>query len=150
LAYGLFGVDIKNRKITLYDQGTNRFDTTNLDTVGKAVAKILSMPTKFANERVFISGMTVSQVDILGAFKRATGSQDWTVEHKSASGLRAEGFAKIAAGDYSGIVDVIEASNTEPGSGALYSSERKLANEELGVKDDLNASVQQYVNKVQP
>ena len=92
--------------------------------------------------------MTVTQLDIFEAFKNATGVQDWEVKHRPATEIRNEGFQKLGQNDFSGIVGVIDASLVEAGNGSNFSAHRKLENEELGVRDDLNESVKAYVDKL--
>ena len=106
------------------------------------------MPDKFQNERIFISGMTISQSDILEALKKATGFKDWDVEYGTADSLRQGGYEKISKNDWSGIVGVIGASLFQEGHGSYYSADSKLANEELGVKDDLLETVKKYVGSL--
>lgn len=145
---GFFGIDAKNHKVTLYEEGKTKFDVTNLDTVGKAVANILAKPHKYQNERIYIAGMTVNQLEILEAFKKATGVQDWEVSHGSADQIRGEGFEKLQKGDFSGIIAVIDATLVQAGNGSEFSAYRKLENEELGVKDDLDATVKAHVDRM--
>ena len=123
-----------------------RFDTTNISTVAKAVAKILSMPEKFQNERILISGLAVTQLEVLEAFKKATDPKDWVVAHQTSESLRQEGYEKVAKNDYTGILDVIGASLFQAGHGSYYSEKGNVINELLGVKDDLYQSVEKYIN----
>ncbi len=141
---------MKKRQATLYDQGTTRFDVTNIATVGKSVSGILSAADKFQNERIYISGVAVTQLEIFEEMKRATATNDndWDVSHRTAESLRDEGFAKIAKNDFSGILDVIGASLFQEGTGSYYSGFETLANEQLGVKDDLSKTVKKYVDGI--
>lgn len=148
LENGILGFDVKNRKANIYNNGTAKFDTTKITTVAKAVVNILSKPNEYQNERVFIAGMTVNQQDILAAMKKATGDEKWEVNEKSAKEHREMGFGKVSKGDWSGVIEIIEASLFEEGQGQLFSTVRKVSNKELGVDDDLDASVKEYVDKL--
>jgi DNA-binding protein Fis len=124
----------------LYDNGVGRFDTTNLSTVGKAVAKILTIPNKFQNEYVYISEFTVSQNDIFDALLRVTSTkrEDWSVEHRTAKSMKLQGLEKLEKQDLAGVYDLIFAAVHQPGLGSDFSSTRKLDNDALGVvKGDL-------------
>jgi hypothetical protein len=132
----------------LYDQGTTRFDATDIDTVGIAVANLLSLPDKFENQRVFISGMAVNQVEILEALKKATKPDEWTVEYGKASELRAAGYEQLNKGDMYGLLPIIGASLFEEGHGQLHSATKPLVNKDLGVKDDLDATVEKYIKSL--
>lgn len=148
LDYNLFACNVKTHEATLFDEGKTRFDSTNIGTVAKAVAKILSMPGKFQNERICISGLAITQAELLEALQKATAPHQWNVSQRSSDSLRKEGFEKLSKNDYSGIVDVIGASLFQEGTGGQYSATRKLENDVLGVKDDLDESVAAYVQRV--
>jgi hypothetical protein len=110
------------------------------------VAKILSMPERFQNERIYISGMAVTQLDILEAFKKATGPEkEWDVSHRTAESLRQQGNDKLAKNDFGGVFDVIAASLFEVDNGSYYSKNVPVMNDVLGVEDDLYQSVDEYV-----
>lgn len=119
----------------LYDNGVGRFDTTNLSTVGKAVANILTIPNEFQNEYVYISEFTVSQNDIFDALLRITGTkrEDWTVEHRTAASMKSQGLEKLEKQDFTGVYDLIFAAVHQPGLGSDFSATRKLRNDALGV-----------------
>jgi nucleoside-diphosphate-sugar epimerase len=138
LPLATWGVDIKSRQVTFYNGGTNKFDTTNLDTVGKAVANILDSPNGFENRSVFISDYQVSQRDIFNAITKATGSQanDWKIEERTAESLRQEGYEKIAGQDFGGVLDLISAALYEEGKGSLFSATHVIENEKLGLEQE--------------
>jgi len=46
---GFFGLDLKNRTATIWDDGTATFSATTLRTIGLAVARILANPEATAN-----------------------------------------------------------------------------------------------------
>lgn len=148
LDYNLWSCNVQTHQATLFDNGKTRFDSTNIATVGKAVARILSMPEKFQNERIFISGIAITQVEILETLQKATAPHQWTVEHRTSDSLRKDGYEKLAKNDHSGIVDIIGASLFQEGTGGNYSANHKLANDVLGVKDDLEQTVAEYVKRV--
>lgn len=119
----------------LYDNGLGRFDTTNLSTVGKVVASILSLPNKFRNEYVYVSEFTVSQNDIFDALLKITRTkrEDWTIEHRTAESLRSQGLEKLEKQDFTGAYDLIFAAVHQPGLGSDFSATRELDNDDLGV-----------------
>ncbi|KAK9368097.1 hypothetical protein V1509DRAFT_639990 [Lipomyces kononenkoae] len=140
LARNIFGLDAKNRTATLYDDGTTKFDTTNIVSLGKVVSGILTVPDEFANRYAFVSEFTVSQNDILDALLKATKTdrKDWTIEHRTTADLRKSGFEKLAKGDFSGAIDLIGSALFQAGLGSDYSTIRKLDNALVGLeKGDL-------------
>ena len=90
----------------------------------------------------------MSQTDILNAVQKVIGTDGWTIKRQTAESLRDRGNAKLASGDFNGMVDIFEAAIFQDGNGSLYSSIRKLANKDLGIKDDLDASVQKALKDV--
>jgi hypothetical protein len=80
---GFFGLDPKNRKATIWDDGTATFSTTTLPTIGQAVAGILANPEATSNRSVYVSSFETSMNDILAAEQKATGTTpaEWTVDH---------------------------------------------------------------------
>lgn len=112
-------------------------------TVGKAVAKVVSLPELYQNQHVYISEYTISQLDIFAAIQKATGTSasEWTVEHRTAESLRQEGYAMIEKNDYSGVLNLIFAAIFQAGNGSEFSSIRKLENEALGLQAEDLVSV---------
>lgn len=88
--------------------------------------------------------MAVTQLEILEALKHATGFKDWDVSYGTADSLRQEGNKKLANNDFNGVLDIIGASLFQAGNGSYYSATGNLANEQLGVKDDLYQTVKKY------
>lgn len=145
LKLGFYGFDLTNKKATLYDQGQSSFDTTTLSTVGTAVANLLSHPEKYVNEYVYISSFTTSQAEMLAALKKASGTNNWAVEQKSAQAYIDGGNEKSAKGDMMGTYDLIFGTTFQKGNGADFSSIRKLANRELGLEQE---NVEQVTKEV--
>ncbi|KAL6715008.1 hypothetical protein ACLMJK_007269 [Lecanora helva] len=132
LKLGFYGFDLQNKRATLYDRGLARFDTTTLSTVGAAVVSVLSTPEKYANEYVFINSLTTSQAEMLAALKKVSGTDNWSVEERSAQEYKDGGREKDNRGDIMGTYDLIFATTFQEGNGADFSRGR-LANEELGL-----------------
>lgn len=89
MGLSLFGVDVKNKKATIYDDGNARFTVITLASAGLAVARLLALHedelAAFKNKYVYISDMRVSQNSILDAAQKATASSssDWDIAHAS-------------------------------------------------------------------
>ena len=82
---------------------------------------------------------------MLAALKKATGNNDWAVEHKSAQAYIDGGNEKLAKGDMMGTYDLIFGTTFQRGNGADFSSTRKLANGELGLERE---NVEQVTKEV--
>lgn len=92
----LYGIDVRNRRATFFDDGTQRLNTSTWQQVGRAVAALLSLPIEqehapttiamFRNCMVYISSFTVNQREMLESVKRVTGTsdEDWTTKSEPA------------------------------------------------------------------
>jgi hypothetical protein len=148
---GYFGINIKDRVATLYDDGMAKFNTTTLKTVGRAVAAVLSLPateqnagepslSTYRNQFLYISSFRVSQRDILDAVEEATGTgdSDWTIEKRSAQAYIDEGHQRIQRGDFYGVGNILYGYHFKEGLGGDFSSTKGTANAVLRLpKEDL-------------
>jgi hypothetical protein len=128
---GYFGIDPKSKTATLYDDGAAKFNTTLIPTVGLAVGRLLSLPIKadsgpslsnFANKFVYISSFHTSQREILDATLKATDTSesDWTIKKADAQAYIDEGNAKMAKGDFSGMINLLYGTMFKEGLGGDY------------------------------
>lgn len=93
----LFGFDLKNRKLVLYDDGRTLIDTSTWPLCGQAVAALLSLKifphdendtsvtlSQFFNKSVYISSFKISQLDMFESVKRVTDTrdEDWQLSHQ--------------------------------------------------------------------
>ncbi|KAI3331785.1 NAD(P)-binding protein [Xylariaceae sp. AK1471] len=82
---GLYGINLKEKTATLYDEGNVKANFTTLTRVGETLAALLSLPdaqlAKYKNEFVYCSSFYISQRDFLASAMRATGTteKDWTI-----------------------------------------------------------------------
>ena len=85
-----------------------------------------------------MNSFTTSQAEILAALKKASGTNDWAIEDKSAQAYYDGGKERWGKGDATGLYDMLFGMHFIPGLGADFSRERRLANGELGLeKEDL-------------
>lgn len=136
----LFGFDPKTRTATLYDNGTGKFDSIIITSLGNIVSGILTTPEKFTNKHAFVSEFTISQIDIFEALLKSTKTdrKDWNIVHRTTGELRQEGFEKISKGDFSGALDLIFAAVFQADLGSDYSASHALDNAVVGLeKGDL-------------
>jgi hypothetical protein len=90
----LYGFDIAQRKATLFDDGTQKLNTSTCEQTGRAVAAILSLPILpehendtsitldfYRNRMAFISSFSLSQRDMLESLLRVTSTMesDWNI-----------------------------------------------------------------------
>lgn len=146
---GYFGIDFRNKTATLYDEGTTRFNTTLIPTVGLAVARLLSLPVEsnsgpslsnYANKFIYISSFHTTQREILKAVQKVTNTtdSDWNINKASAQAWIDEGNEKLAKGDFEGMINLLYGGILKEGLGGDFEATRGISNEVLGLpKEDI-------------
>jgi hypothetical protein len=141
---GFMDFDLKDHAASIWDDGTSKFSTTNMSTVGKAVVSVLS-PQNFvatANQYVTIASHTVSQNDILAVLEELTGG-DWRISKKNTDAELKKANEEFRKGNQLAAYDLIKALTFGPGSlGDSTKVEGGLWNDRLGLpKEDLKESI---------
>lgn len=117
-----------------------KLSTTTLPQVGRAVAKLLELPTsvleQYKNNFVYINSFNVSQIDMLRALEKATGTteKDWEVTKILVNTAITQGREEVAKGNRRGMIDVLYGMNFKPGMGGCF--EEKIANHVLGLQGE--------------
>jgi NAD(P)-dependent dehydrogenase (short-subunit alcohol dehydrogenase family) len=82
---GFYGINLKDKTATIYDEGNVKANFTTLTRVGETLAALFSLPdaelARYKNEFVYCSSFYVTQRDFLASAMRATGTaeEDWTI-----------------------------------------------------------------------
>ena len=81
--YGLKGellsVDLRKRKMKVFDGGEGRWSASTLSRVGEAVVRGLQREEETRNKMLYVQSFCVSQNEVLRSLERATGEK-WEVE----------------------------------------------------------------------
>jgi putative NADH-flavin reductase len=81
--YGLKGellsVDLRRRKMKVFDGGDGRWSASTLGRVGEAVVRILQREEETRNRMLYVQSFCVSQNEVLRSLEGATGEK-WEVE----------------------------------------------------------------------
>lgn len=113
-----FGFDLQGRRVTLFDTGHVKINTSTWAQTGRAVARVLALDqesagdgsqldlTKLKDRLVFFSSFLVSQRDIFHSVLRVTGTkeEEWTVTEESSRQRYHDGVSRIQQGDRSGFL----------------------------------------------
>lgn len=132
---GFMGFNLKEQKVTLFNQGRDTWSTTTLGTIGLAVKNALLLPDETANRYLYIDSFTVSQNQVLDAFQRATG-REWEVEHVEAEEMKKTGMEKMSRGDLSGAMSLIRYINCVHGHGGNFAEYKSTANALLSLPEE--------------
>ncbi len=137
LNIGFMGFNVKEKKATLFDKGENKASMSSLSFIGQAVVKMLENPELTKNQYVFIAGLTVSQKEILAGLEKVTGSK-FDVSYKDADDEMKQGNEKLAKGDHSAIVPILQGVNFSVKENLGDFSKHGLWNEKLGLPKEEN------------
>ena len=132
---------MKERTARFYDDGNTRTSTTTLPHVGRAVSKLLSLPSDkletYRNNFVYVQSFCVSQNEILGSVCKPSGSSesDWTVIKVPVEEAIASGRKEFESGNYRGLIDVGYGMSFKPGAGGNF--EKKVDNRALNLEEEV-------------
>ncbi|EFQ27058.1 NmrA-like family protein [Colletotrichum graminicola] len=142
---GFGGLDVAARTVTIFDGGDIPYDATNLDQVGKAIAKTLKKPKLTRNQHVYVNSFTVTQNKVLSALEKATGDK-FVVSQGSVEELWQGGAAQLEQGQPLGILAMIAGALYGKGGLAYFSNTKGLWNERLALpQEDLEEFIGNYI-----
>jgi hypothetical protein len=70
-----YGIDYEAKKATLFDDGTQKFNTTSHASVARAMVNILRSPDEYANKTVYIHDFYTTQCAILDIVESEIGTK---------------------------------------------------------------------------
>ncbi|KAF2623528.1 NAD(P)-binding protein [Macroventuria anomochaeta] len=157
-----FGFDIKNRRVTLYDEGEVKINTSTWELCGNAVASLLSLPIAssehgkpavedWKNQGIHISSFLISQREMLDSLNRVLGTsdEDWTITKDPVKTRYEKGLQQLQGGDRLGFAKAMYARCFFPGEGGDYETGYGLDNGKLGLpKESLDKATKRAVEMV--
>ncbi|KAF9697521.1 hypothetical protein EKO04_004358 [Ascochyta lentis] len=158
-----FGFDIKNRNVTLYDEGDVRINTSTWEQCGRAVASLLSLPVAssgdgelvvedWRNEGLYVSSFLISQREMLDSLHRVLGTSDddWTITKENVKERYQKGLAQLQGGDRLGFAKAMYARIFFPGEGGDFQTGYGLDSEKLGLpREDLDEATRRAVKMIE-
>ena len=148
LDFGLdrgFMLDLKGKKIDLYDGGNNPFTVTPMPFVGAGIVGVLKHPDETANKNVRLHGHRVTQRQCLEMAQKFTGKDGWQVKEVSAEDLQQESYANLKkdpSNVYGWVLGFLKAAAFTEGFGGDYSQNNDNAT--LGIKEMSEKEVEDY------
>lgn len=142
---GFLGWDVNARTATIYDGGDIPYDATNLDQVGRAIAKSLKKSELTKNQYVYVNSFTVTQNEILRALEKITGEK-FTVSQGTVEDLWQGGAAQLKEGQPLGVLGMLAGTVYGKGRISNFSATRVLWNEKIGLaQENLEESLRSFV-----
>lgn len=146
---GWLDFQLEKKRVTIYDSGDKKWSTTNIETVGTAVVKVLLNPEETKNMPVFVASFTVSQSQVLDALEKATGVA-WEVR-KMSSAAALEKAKKLEDREESAslklrVLMLLYADDKD--RGANFEKDGLLSNDLLGLPaEDLSETIARVVRQ---
>jgi nucleoside-diphosphate-sugar epimerase len=142
---GFGGFDVPARTATIYDGGDIIYEATNLDQVGKAIAKCLQKPELTKNQFVYVNSFSITQNQVLNILETKIGEK-FKVSQGSAEGLWNSGNSMVQQGQQYGVLAMIAASFYKNTGLAQYSVTKGLWNERLSLpQENLEEFLTNYI-----
>jgi len=91
-----YGIDYEKKTATLFDEGTQKFNTTTMASVADALVGILRAPAQFSNKTVFVHDFYTTQREILSIIEEET-NPDGTKFSTTSLDLEAMGKRSLEA-----------------------------------------------------
>jgi len=159
-----YGIDIRTKKATFFDDGKTKINTSTWEQCGKALAALLSLKelpedendksltlSSWKNKPVYISSFLVSQRDMLDSIHRVMGTsdKDWEIVFEKSDERTAKGIEDMKKGQRLGFARAMYARGFYPNGGGDYESTRGLDNDKLGLpKEDLDVATKRTIEMV--
>ncbi|KAF5612317.1 NAD(P)-binding domain protein [Fusarium subglutinans] len=102
---GLWGIDVANRKATIWTGAVGKVNTSSVAQTGQATAAVLSLPgrdlSRCKNKAFYVPSFRLSQKELLLAVQKATGTadQDWEIDYQDVNDAMKDCNGKIQQKD---------------------------------------------------
>ncbi|KAK7184017.1 hypothetical protein DPSP01_010472 [Paraphaeosphaeria sporulosa] len=155
-----YGIDVAAKKAILFDDGTQKINTSTLTQCGRAVSALLNLPITKDNDKpaledwkdnaFYVSSFLVSQRDMLDSVHRVLGDSDeeWEITSEPVEERVKTALQDMYKGNYMGWVRAMYTRFFHQNGDGNFESRHELANERLGLpKEDLDAATKWAVEK---
>jgi hypothetical protein len=156
-----FGIDIKNRKCTMIDDGTTKMNVSTWAQCGRALAAFLSLPESAAstspsvsdwkNTSLRVSSFCISQRDMLDSLHRVLGTtdEDWDIRYEAAETRYEKAKVEMHQGDHRAFVRTLYTRSFFANGDGIFETQG-LANEVLGLPtESLDEATRETVKMVE-
>ncbi|KAI0884945.1 NAD(P)-binding protein [Annulohypoxylon maeteangense] len=148
-----YGMEVKDKTWTFYDDGETKINSSTWPQSGRAVAKLLSLPiepettggpslSSYKNKFIYVSSFLVSQKDMFASVLRVTGTKesDWTIKYEDSTKRYQEAQKKVFGGDRTAFPTLLYSRIFyKDGVGNFEARRGGIANDTLGLpKEDLD------------
>ena len=155
-----FGFDVKNKKVTFFDDGETRINTSTWRQCGRALAALLSLPVtgaepaieQWKNKLLPFSSFRVSQRDMLDSLHRVLGTadKDWEIKREPTAQRYKDGIEEMQNGMFTGRAKAMYTRVFYPNGDGDFEASMGLENDVLGLpKEELDEATKRAVEMVE-
>lgn len=156
-----FGFTIKDRKVTMFDDGKRVLTVSTWDQCGRALAGFLSLPESgaspcvgdYTNSNILMNSFRVSQRDMLDSLHRVMGTSDsdWDITYESVEKRMQDGTEELKKGSMTAFAKILYGRVFNVANkNSDYAATSPMANGILGLpKEDLDEATKRAVDMVQ-
>lgn len=157
-----WGFDFNKRKVTFFDDGETKINTTTWQQCGRAAAALVSLKvlpedendksitlSHWRNKPLFIASFLISQRDMLNSVERVMGTTDadWEISYEPSKARWERGRKAMSPSDRTGFVTQLYARGHFPNGDANLEKMHGLASDLLGLpKEDLDEATKRAVD----
>ena len=141
-----FGVDIKQKKMEIFDGGDVPFTATPLDFVARGIVSVLQHPSETANRIIRLHGTSMTQNKLLEIIQSFVGKDGWEIRHTNLDDREKEGYEllqKDPSNMWAWAVAFIQCAVWGKDFGIDFS--KKNDNESLGLKELSDTEIEEIV-----
>ncbi|KAK0385484.1 hypothetical protein NLU13_6664 [Sarocladium strictum] len=106
LRSGLLHFDLEKKTAQILDGGNTKASASTLHRVAEATIRVLQKSQETANRALYIQSFCLTQLELLAALEKVTGSK-WKVEDLESKSFMAREKAKADAGDHAAVEEVV-------------------------------------------
>ncbi|KAI8957010.1 NAD(P)-binding protein [Daldinia sp. FL1419] len=158
-----YGMEWKTRTWTFFDDGETKMNTSTWPQVGRAVAKLLSLPiepenqgapslSNYKNKFIYVSSFHVSQKDMFASVLRATGTKesDWKIEYEKSNERFLEAQKRLFNGDALAYPQLLYSRVFRDGCNDFEGKYGNLINDDLGLpKEDIDEATKVAIDRAE-
>ncbi|KAK1238095.1 hypothetical protein MKX08_002674 [Trichoderma sp. CBMAI-0020] len=132
---GFGGWNLSTHSASIFDGGDIPYEATNLDQVGRGIAKCLKNPGLTRNQHVYVNSFTITQNEVLKALEKNL-KKEFTVSEGSVEQLWEEGASQVKAREPLSVLSMLSGAIYGKGNLAHFSSTRGLWNDRLNLPQE--------------
>ncbi|KAI1466443.1 NAD(P)-binding protein [Daldinia caldariorum] len=140
--YGI-AINVKGRKITLWDGGDRPISMTTIAYIAKAVSEVLKHPEETKNRNVHVHNVNLTLKELLEQAKKVVGPEGWTSEVKSTEENLKHAYAELEKGGNATMQFLVTAIFGE-GYGSDF---KNVDNKLLGIKEFTGEELQDHIKR---